>query len=109
MYLQCYICLLSLANSFQNTKLSLSNSPPPLSVSRLLLPVLLQFLWFQLQLWWGGGVHVRGGDGPADGGSGGEEETDRHHQEQAVEDEAEAHAPQVISYTRPGFQFFISV
>lgn len=32
MYLQCYICLLSLANSFQNTKLSLSNSPPPLSV-----------------------------------------------------------------------------
>lgn len=96
---------LSLADSFQKHKVvSVQLTPSPLHL-HLLLPVLLQFLWFQLQLWWGGGVHVRGGDGPADGGSGGEEETDRHHQEQAVEDEAEAHAPQVISYTRPGFQF----
>lgn len=100
---------LSLADSFQKHKVvSVQLAPSPLRL-RLLLPVLLQFLWFQLQLWWGGGVHVRGGDGPADGGSGGEEETDRHHQEQAVEDEAEAHAPQVISYTRPGFKFYISV
>lgn len=100
---------LSLADSFQKHKVvSVQLTPSPLHL-RLLLPVLLQFLWFQLQLWWGGGVHVRGGDGPADGGSGGEEETDRYHQEQAVEDEAEAHAPEVISYTRPGFQFYISV